>query len=169
MQLRNEHHYNMNLHMARLYATARQNIPSHTDLVWSVEDDIEPTPDAIKHLFFGLIRDWSADVVAGVVTDRFTGRILAWTAMPNVELTQEEVAEQAPPGTNLPVYGTGFGCTLFRRSFWESIAFRPSYTWSDQYSAYDWAAAYEAKRQGRKWLLCGAVRCKHWQENGRHL
>lgn len=131
VELRLAHPYAMNLHIARLYAKARQHIPAGTDLVWTVEDDIEPPPDALKPLFLGLIRDWEADVVAGIVTDRFTARVLAWTGLPDVEMTQEEVAAKVPPGQMLAVHGTGFGCTLFRRRFWESLAFRPSYTRSD--------------------------------------
>lgn len=157
--------YDINVHMARLYAYAGQYLPKGTDLVWCLEDDIEPPLDALEHFCVGF-QDHEVGVIAGVVMDRFADRLLAWRGSWTDHSQGEHSGYlKAPPqrGEFPIISASGFMCTIFRRQVWDALSFRPSPGWGDQYCYYDWAAAKDVSTLGWKWVLAGSVRCKHWQ------
>jgi hypothetical protein len=159
---RTGHAYALAAHLAKLYAVARQHIPSGADFVWSVEDDIEPPPDALHHLCKGLFRYPRAGAVTGCARSRFEDQWILWRA-------NQPVAELPAPGEYARVDATGFYCILLRRTTFDQIAFRPTRDWSLKHCAYDWAAMQDLTQAGREVLAAGSVRCRHWQQDGTYL
>ncbi len=156
---RSQNAYTLATHLARLYAVARQHVPSGADFIWSVEDDIEPPADALHHLCKGLFRYPKAGAVTGCARSRFEDQWILW---------REGSAFIAPPPADeyTPVDATGFYCTLVRRPVFDAIAFRPTRDWSMKNCAYDWAAMHDIVQSGWQVLASGSVRCKHWQADG---
>ena len=150
----------LSAHLARLYALARSSMPAGTDLVWCLEDDIEPSAEALHELCAGLWQHPDAGVVSGAVRSRFDGNLLAWTSF------EPPVPVAVAPAGFMQIAGSGFMCSLFRRQVWDQIAFRSAPNWDNRRPYYDWAAACEVQRLGWMWLLSGATRCRHWQADG---
>jgi hypothetical protein len=158
---RTQHAHAMAQHLARLYGRAQAALPTGADLVFSVEDDIEPSADVLAPLCEGLQRNASAAAVAAVVRSRFVpGRVIAWECL-SVPMAIRWAGSAPAPGKLKPVVGSHFGCTLFRREAFDKIVFRPSIDWSLEHAAYDWAAAYDLALEGYTWWLAGAD-CRHW-------
>jgi len=158
-QHRSENSYALAAHLARLYAVARQHVPSGADFIWSVEDDIEPPADALHHLCKGMFRFQNAGAITGCARSRFEDQWILW---------RDGNAFSEPPavGDYTSVDATGFYCTLVRRSVFDAIAFRPTRDWSLKNCAYDWAAMHDIVQSGWEVLASGSVRCKHWQADG---
>lgn len=157
-RLRLDHNRSLGNHMAFLYATARQYVPAGAAYVWSVEDDIEPPPDALTHLAFGVHLRPDAGMVSGIARSRFCRRLIAWNAGRTVE---------TPPFDSYnEITETGFFCALFPRSAWESLAFRACEGVPSGNIAYDHTACRDLRLAGRKIYMAGSVRCKHWQSDG---
>ncbi len=158
-QHRSENSYTLAAHLARLYAVARQHVPTGADFIWSVEDDIEPPADALHHLCKGLFRYPKAGAITGCARSRFEDQWILWRG-------QNALKEPPKDGDYLPVDATGFYCTLVRRPVFEAIAFRPTRDWSLKNCAYDWAAMHDIVQSGWQVLASGSVRCRHWQADG---
>jgi glycosyltransferase involved in cell wall biosynthesis len=159
---RSRNAYTLAAHLARLYAVARQHVPSGADFVWSVEDDIEPPADALHHLCKGLFRYPKAGAVTGCARSRFEDQWILWR-------DGSAFVEAPQAGDYAPVDATGFYCTLVRRPVFDAIAFRPTRDWSLKNCAYDWAAMHDIVQSGWQVLASGSVRCRHWQADGRCL
>lgn len=157
--LRSRNAYQMNIHIARLYAVARQRVPSAADFIWCVEDDIEPPPNTLERFFIALYKHQQAGVVCGAARSRYEDRYVLWK-------NGQPLRQLPPNGEFLPIDASGFFCTIFRRQVWDKIAFRPTRDWTTSNCAYDWAAASDIHRWGWQWLLAGNVVCKHWQPDG---
>jgi hypothetical protein len=157
-RLRQQHNYQLAVQMARLYATARQFVPAAATHVWTIEDDIEPPPDALKHLMFGLYRFPQAGMVGGLARSRFGARWIAWD--------NGKPFEAPPPGEYKEATETGFLCALFPRSIWDALAFKPGPGVPAGNIAYDHTACRDIRNMGRKVLIAGSVLCKHWQQDG---
>lgn len=167
--LRCGHAYAINEHLAALYALARQQLPVATDLVWCLEDDIEPPSDALEKLCAGLHMHGDAGVISACVRDRFCSRLLAFRGPFDADSFQEDFGHlKEPPAGDAfeQITASGFMCSIFRREIWDAIAFRPAPLWNNVHPYYDWAAAHEVQRLGWRWLLAGSVHCKHWQADG---
>jgi GT2 family glycosyltransferase len=147
--------------MARLYAVARQFVPAAATHVWTIEDDIEPPPDALKHLIFGLYRFPQAGMIGGLARSRFGARWIAWD--------NGKPFEAPPPGDYKEATETGFLCALFPRSVWDALAFKPGPGVPDGNVAYDHTACRDIRAMGRKVFIAGGVHCKHWQQDGTHV
>jgi glycosyltransferase involved in cell wall biosynthesis len=156
---RSTNSYTLAAHLARLYAIARQHVPTGADFIWSVEDDIEPPADALHHLCKGLFRYPKAGAITGCARSRFEDQWILW---------RDGNAFTEPPkdGDYTRVDATGFYCTLVRRPVFEAIAFRPTRDWSLKNCAYDWAAMHDIVQSGWQVLASGSVRCRHWQADG---
>ena len=157
---RTAHPRALSVHLARLYSLARASIPAGTDFVWCLEDDIEPPAEALEQLCAGLWMHHDAGVVSGAVRSRFEDVLLAWASF------DPPVPVAALPAGYVPIAGSGFMCTLFRRQVWDQIAFRPAPNWDERHPYYDWAASMEVRRLGWTWLFSGDTRCRHWQADG---
>ncbi|MFA5190906.1 MAG: glycosyltransferase [Verrucomicrobiia bacterium] len=157
-RLRQQHNHRLAVQMARLYAIARQFVPAATTHVWTIEDDIEPPPDALKHLMFGLYRFRRAGMIGGLARSRFGKRWIAW---------DDGKPFEAPSlGDYKEATETGFTCALFPRSVWDALAFRPGPGVPEGNVAYDHTACRDIRNMGRQVLISGSVRCKHWQQDG---
>lgn len=156
---RSRNSYTLAQHLARLYAVARQHVPSGADFIWSVEDDIEPPADALHHLCKGMFRFPKAGAITGCARSRFEDQWILW---------RNGKAFIQPPPTDeyTRVDATGFYCTLVRRPVFDAIAFRPTRDWSLKNCAYDWAAMHDIVQSGWEVLASGSVLCKHWQADG---
>lgn len=166
--LRRKHTYRLSAHLARLYARARTFIPSGTDFVFSIEDDIEVPSDCVDHFLWTLMRNKGAAVVSGAVACRFVpGRLLSWGGTwADYERTLRPVELFDVPEKPMNVMTAGMMCTFFRRKAFDSIAFRPSPWWHDEaHPYYDWAVGKEINRMGWAWMLDPAVQCGHWQSD----
>lgn len=159
---RSRNAYTLAAHLARLYAVARQHVPTGADFIWSVEDDIEPPDDALHHLCKGLFRYPNAGAITGCARSRFEDQWILWR-------NGSAFIQPPPEGDYTPVDATGFYCTLVRRPVFEAIAFRPTRDWSLKNCAYDWAAMHDIVQSGWQVLASGSVRCKHWQADGSFL
>lgn len=151
--------YTLASHLARLYAVARQHVPSGADFVWSVEDDIQPPKDALHELCKGLLRQPVAGAISGCARSRFEDQWILWQ-------NGRALTRPLKAGEYIPVDATGFYCTLMRRAVFESIAFRPTRDWSTKNCAYDWAAVHDIIQSGSRVFAAGSVRCRHWQADG---
>lgn len=156
---RSQNSYTLAAHLARLYAVARQHVPSGADFIWSVEDDIEPPADALHHLCKGMFQFPKAGAISGCARSRFENQWILWR-------DGNAFIEAPSEGDYTPVDATGFYCALLRRHVFDSIAFRPTRDWSLKNCAYDWAAMHDIVQSGRQVLAAGSVRCKHWQADG---
>lgn len=157
-RLRQQYNHQLAVQMARLYAVARQFMPAAATHVWTIEDDIEPPADALKHLMFGLYRFGRAGMVGGLAHSRFGKRWIAWD--------DGKPFEAPPPGDYKEATETGFACALFPRSVWDALAFRPGPGVPEGNLAYDHTACRDIRNMGRQVLISGSVRCKHWQQDG---
>ena len=166
LELRRDHTVAINEHLAYLYALAGRLMPTGTDLVWCLEDDVEPEPNALPELVRGLIRDHKAGVVCGVVANRFGNRhLLAWDG--GYDRGAQQLKDAPAPGKFRKVTGSGFMCTLFRAEVYRKLTFRGSPHWNPHRRPYyDWAAAMDVESLGWKWLIAGAVRCGHREPSG---
>ncbi|OHE80318.1 MAG: hypothetical protein A2107_12085 [Verrucomicrobia bacterium GWF2_62_7] len=160
-RLRQRHNHQLAVQMARLYAVARQFVPAAATHVWTIEDDIEPPPDALKHLIFGLYRFQQAGMIGGLARSRFGARWIAWD--------NGNPFEAPSLGDYKEATETGFLCALFPRSVWDALAFKPGPGVPAGNVAYDHTACRDIRSMGRKVLISGSVRCKHWQQDGTHL
>lgn len=165
--------YDLSAHLARLYSRARQSMPTSTDYVLCLEDDILLPVDGLANLFRGMVTNPSAGVVCGVVANRFikqTKCLIAWVCKRDGRgeiIDHRHLTAPPSPGINQKIDGSGFMATLFRGALFRKLALRPSPGWSeDERPYYDFAAAQEVRRLGWFWLLAGAVRCKHLQRDG---
>jgi glycosyltransferase involved in cell wall biosynthesis len=163
-ELRMRHNVRMNIHLARLYALARQHLPARADLVWCVEDDVEPPPDALWQLCLERFRRPEAGMLAGCLRSRFQGsRLIAWESVTGEPHDRGYVTQPPPQGEVKRLSATGFFCTLFPRQVFEGIRFRPG-AQGLSHPYYDWAAAVDVQRMGKAIYLVGGVRCGHWQD-----
>lgn len=160
-RLRQRHNYELAVQMARLYAVARQFVPAAATHVWTIEDDIEPPPDALKHLIFGLYRFPQAGMIGGLARSRFGARWVAWD--------NGKPFEAPPPGDYKEATETGFLCALFPRFIWDALAFKPGPGVPAGNVAYDHTACRDIRNMGRKVFIAGSVHCKHWQQDGTWL
>ncbi len=156
--------YAMNVHLARLYSRARQHIPARTDLVWCVEDDVEPPSDSLFNLCKTLFRHPKSGMVSGCLRSRFsTERLIAWVGQSGGPNDRHFVGTVPPETTRL--IATGFFCTLFPRKTYEAIPFRPGSDGS-AHPYYDWAACASVAQMGQDILLDPSVLCGHWGKDG---
>ncbi|MEQ1862008.1 MAG: glycosyltransferase [Chthoniobacteraceae bacterium] len=166
---RSRNAYALSAHLARLYARAREAMPAATDLVWSIEDDIDVPSDALDQFCRVLWEHRRAGVISGCVQNRFSSTLIAWAGnWPDYERTEKcaPFTVAPPPGAVAPLLNSGLMCTLFRREVWDEIAFRPAPMWNERRPYYDWAIGREVARLGWQWLLAGSIRCGHWQRDG---
>jgi hypothetical protein len=157
-RLRQQHNRQLAVQMARLYAVARQFVPAAATHIWTIEDDIEPPDDALKHLLFGLYRHRRAGMIGGLARSRFGARWIAWD--------NGQPFEAPRPGDYKEATETGFLCALFPRSVWDALAFKPGPGVPAGNTAYDHTACRDIRQMGRQVLISGSVRCKHWQPDG---
>ena len=155
--VRIKHQYPINVHLARLYSLASRYLPAATANVWSVEDDVEPPPDALFRLATELFR-YQAGAVTGALRSRFNQNLLT-----RIE-TSKSISD-CPRGT-VEAAVTGFFCLLAKRDAWDAIAWRPGISGTEKIPYYDWAGSADIRSTGRKIYLCGDVRCRHWQADG---
>lgn len=94
--------------VAELYARLRAEVTTEYCLI--VEDDIVPPLDAIEQLLHGM--DEFTAAVAGAAWARLSRHYLAWAT------DQSGIAELSKGIER--VGGTGFHCTLIRRSLWQA-------------------------------------------------
>jgi glycosyltransferase involved in cell wall biosynthesis len=162
--------HQINQHLARLYALARQHLPAACDLVWTVECDIAPPADTLAHLARGLFFKPEAAAVTSCVRSRFPpSGLVAWKHEGGEGWEAGTIQEPPPLGEYEEIDSSGFHCTLWRREAFEEITFRPSYYWCDAYSSYDWAAYRDLRARGWKVFLSGSARVPHWQASGEAL
>lgn len=170
--LRTGHGYMINEHLAHLYSAARELVPSATDLVWVLEDDIEPPTDVLAHFCRGFALHLDAGVITGCVRNRFGHRLIAWRGRWDygpTDVRSAHLSDPPPLGQYERITAAGFHCTIFRREAWNALAFRPSPYWSARQPYYDWAAAHQIELLGWKWMISGSARCLHWQADGTAL
>lgn len=160
-RLRQRYNHQLAVQMARLYAVARQFVPAAATHVWTIEDDIEPPADALKHLIFGLYRFQQAGLIGGLARSRFGSRWIAWD--------NGHPFEAPPSGDYKEATETGFLCALFPRAVWDALAFKPGPGVPDGNIAYDHTACRDIRAMGRKVLIAGSVQCKHWEKDGTHV
>jgi len=153
--LRRKHHWEMQMHLIRLYTHARNIMPSSAALVWTLEDDVEAPPDALRKMACEMGPNTGVGIVAALVPNRFTKGYIAWTG-PSMDKRRRI---QNPNET--PVIAVTFGCTLFRRRVWD-MALRPSWNWSRKNgeAALDWSLGEDARQNGWQIRLVPVV-CKH--------
>jgi hypothetical protein len=170
--------YALSLHLAKLYAKAREAIPAATDLVWSVEDDIEVPPDSLNHFVDEFIRHYRDEpgqglgVLSGCVQNRFQDqdRLIGCTGdWKTYEQTEQFSVIQSPPAQPIPVMAAGMMCSIFRRELFDQIAFRPSPMPNCRRPWYDWAIGKEVHRLGWRWFLTPSVHAAHLQKDGTYL
>ncbi len=142
------------LHIARLYADAMAAI--HEDLVLTLEDDVEPPPDAIRRLAeqlacthwgtFGAVAaayDMGTDFLCAGRADGGWGTRIHWN-----ELTDEA----------FDVGCVGGGCTLWAN--W-ALADQPvSFLWQEGLG-WDGSMCTALRKRGYRIQLHGGVRCTH--------
>ena len=157
----------MNVHMSRLYARARMYMPARTDLVWCIEDDVEPDARALFNLCVTLFQNPQAGMIAGCLRSRFAReRLIAWRSIgPGGPDDAGYITKPPAPGETVEIVATGFFCTLFPMEIWNRIVFRPGCKEMQHYY-YDWAAAAAIRSMNQKILLTGSVRCGHWAADG---
>jgi hypothetical protein len=153
--LRRLYHWEMQMHLVRLYTHARNMMPSSTALVWTLEDDVEPPADVLRQMVCELVHSAHIGIVAAMVPNRFTPGYIAWTGS-----SMDKRRRIQQPGES-PVIAVTFGCTLFRRRVWD-MAFRPTWKWGRQNgeAALDWAIGEDARQAGWQIRLVPVI-CKH--------
>lgn len=166
--------YALSLHLSRLYAKAREFIPASTDLVWSIEDDIEVPPDSLRLFCEEFVRHYrdNLGVISACVQNRFQekDRLIGCTGdWKTYEQTEQFAWVPSPPASPIPVMAAGMMATIFRREVFDQIAFRPSPMPNARRPWYDWAIGREVHRLGWQWLLTPHVHAKHWQKDGTYL
>lgn len=154
-RLRMRNCYEMNVHLSRLYARAREYLPARADLVWCVEDDVEPGPDALQQLALVLFRNQNAGMIAGCLRSRFEPqRLIGWRTLD----TAGYLTRTPALGQILSLAATGFFCTLFPRPMFEALHFRPGDARTVN-PYYDWAASSDVRALGMQILMTGSVPC----------
>jgi len=146
------------LHIARLYAGVMPRVTE--DVLLTLEDDIEPPPDAIRELGKELI-------------DRSRGDTAVVGAAYHMPHNEREVCAGEGDGGNgwgssphwqhLPLWPhevacVGGGCTV-----WANRALRrvPVHVRWGQLLGWDGVLCLELKRRGHRVVLHGGVRCRH--------
>lgn len=161
--------YKLSEHLARLYAKARVFIPSKTDYVFCIEDDIEVPAHSLFELAKCFIKNRKTGAASGCVQSRFEDRILAWDGdWKQYERDESYKSIQICPEHDymIEVLTSGLMCTLFRREVFDKIAFRPDPMWNNKRAYYDWAVGKDVFELGWKWMLTGSVICGHWTNTG---
>lgn len=130
--------------MCRIYSAMSEM--THTDLLWTIEDDVIPPPQAGEQLY----RSLSAETisVSGVYDARYQpGKIVAWSA--------DDALLSAGAGVQ-EVKGNGFGCLLVRAAVIKQHVFCPDPLWP----SFDRAFYHRLEpRCVRK--IDWSVRCQH--------
>ena len=133
-------------------------------LVWIIEDDVEPPPDALARLVHAL---WPREraFASGLVMSRFHGTPFAARA---TDWARGEFAGLTPAPGVRPVDATGFGCILLRRAALADIVFRPIL--GDVRRIYrqstDYSMCRDLARLGYKGVIDWDCVCKHWNQDG---
>jgi hypothetical protein len=152
--LRRAHAEPMTQHLIRLYQTARNLVPAGAGFVWSVEDDVTPPPDALRHLHQHLLDHPKRGMVAAMVPHRFADGYIALNG-PSMA-----AAHRVAAPTDQPVLSTTWGCTLFRRHVWDLPALRGAWNWHGAGTAFDYAFTEDLRASG--WDIGLAdVHCQH--------
>src|SRR6185312_4645255 len=120
--------YALSLHLAKLYAKAREHMPASTDLVWSIEDDIEVSPDSLVHFCEEFVRHYKDEphqglgVLSACVQNRFQDkdRLIGCTGdWKTYEQTEQFDWVSSPPVGTLQMMAAGMCCTIFRRELFD--------------------------------------------------
>jgi glycosyltransferase involved in cell wall biosynthesis/GT2 family glycosyltransferase len=163
--LRIENGYAISSQVARLYGLARAAMPTGADLVWTLEDDVCPSPDALQILARGLYQYAPhlprIGAVCGLLKSRFDGKVMVYQRDENDGMQCANLEQEYSP-----IDGSGFYCTLWHRSAFEVPAFRPCPELGKiSPPCYDFAAYGDVQRAGFRVLAARDVKCLHLQEN----
>lgn len=112
-----------------------------------VEDDVLPPDDAIERLLRGMTS--RAACVSGVVRSRYQNAVIAWDDQAVRSLTRSRHGVET-------IYGTGFGCLLFRRSVFAQLVLNHGGGGN-----FDHEASHDVARLGRDWRIDWGVPCVH--------
>jgi hypothetical protein len=142
------------LHIARLYAELFPTIPE--DLILTLEDDIEPPPDAIRRLAEQLgCTAWGNFAAVGAAYDMGDGVLCAGRADGGwgTRILWSELVDQA-----IDVGNVGGGCTLWAN--W-ALAEQPiPFLWEEGLG-WDGSVCTALRQRGYRIQLHGGVRCVH--------
>lgn len=153
--LRYRNSYALTKQVAMLYSVARQHVSTGANLVWTMEDDIEPPDCAESALAAALVKS-PYSMVTACAKSRFLKAWMLWKGGKRV----------APDGMRVEkIDRTGFYCAMFKKAAWDSLAFRPVQEFGATEGTYDWAACDDLAASGGIAAHYG-VRVKHWQEDG---
>jgi glycosyltransferase involved in cell wall biosynthesis/predicted O-methyltransferase YrrM len=156
-------HEDRHRHVARLYGMVMPRV--REDLVLTLEDDVEPPPDAVRRL--GREFGWTGEgrrvgaVAAAYGWPGYDGMVCAglgddaWGEAPRWEALGD-----GPQ----PVGFVGGGCTIWAN--WAVGALPVRFQWSRRHLGWDGGYCAELRRRGWQVLLHGGVRCRHHHGDG---
>lgn len=112
-----------------------------------VEDDVLPPDDAIERLMNAMTAD--AACVSGVVRSRFQPAVISWDDERMAMLTRTRTGIER-------IYGSGFGCLLFRRSVFGRVILHHGGGGN-----FDQEVSRDVAAMQRDWLTDWDVQCVH--------
>lgn len=154
----------MQTHLARLYAKAKTFVPSFTDFVLSIEDDIVVPRNVLTGFFNSFNKDINISSLAACVQSRFDSRLIGHTGEWN---ERNPVSVKTIPNTDISLMASGMMCCIFRSEYWNKIVIRES-PFDDKCKTpwFDWSIHHMISLNGGKLVLCHKVICAHWTADG---